>query len=112
MSSRLACRLRVGKLNLLRRNLQAPACVESDFSGYAFLVAETSKPFELGLVDYPTHQGYALRAICEIPNRRFDPTFEIADQYVPEFLERRKWNRRSFHFNPICSNSPGGRLFQ
>jgi len=98
----LPFRLWVGKFNLFGRNLQAPARVESDFSGYPFLVAKTDKPFELGLFDDPTHERYARRTIHEIPNRRLDPTLKVADQYVPEFLKRRKWDRMLFHRNPIC----------
>ena len=98
----LLCRLWVGKFNLLSGNLQAPACVESDFSGYPFPVAKTNKPFELGLFDDPTHERYALRAIQEIPNRRFDPAFKVANQYVPELLKRWQWNRMFFHRGPIC----------
>ena len=93
----LPCRLWIGKFNLLRRNLQAPAGVESDFSGYPFLVAKTNKPFELGLLDDPADQRHPLGVMRQIPNRRSDLTFKVADQYVPEFLERRQRNRVLFH---------------
>jgi hypothetical protein len=98
----LPCRLWIGKFNLLRRNLQAPAGVESDFSGYPFLVAKTNKPFELGLFDEPADHRHALGVMHQIPNRRFDLTFKVADQYVPEFFERRKRNRMFFHSGLIC----------
>jgi hypothetical protein len=98
----LPCRLWIGKFNLLRRNLQAPASVESDFSGYPLLVAKTNKPFELGLFDDPADHGHALAIMHQIPHRRFDLTFKVADQYVPEFLERRQRNRMFFHSGLIC----------
>ena len=91
----------VGKFNLLGRNLQAPACVKSDFSGYPFLVAKTNKPFELRLFDDPAHKRYSPRTVHEIADRRFDLTFKVTDQYVPEFLKRWKWNRGCFHRNPV-----------
>src|ERR1700737_499779 len=77
----LPCRLWIGKFNLLRRNLQAPAGVESDFSGYPFLVAKTNKPFERGLFDDPPQQRPALRVMDEIPDRRFDLTLKLAYKY-------------------------------
>ena len=101
-SNSLPCRLWIGKFNLLRRNLQAPAGVESDFSGYPFLVAKTNKPFERGLFDDPAQQRHALRVMDEIPDRRFDLTLKVAYQYLFEFLERRKRNRMFFHSGPIC----------
>jgi hypothetical protein len=71
--------------------------VEGDFSGYPFLVAETNKPLELGLFDDPADQRHALGVMHQIPNRRFDLTFKVADQYVPELLERRQRNRVLFY---------------